>query len=85
MKQDEVIQMLKEVIDKADLMTKTERELDFLVADLRQENAALREVNEELLKTMRQLACLGMGDVYGNSDGNIIAQMALNKATGESK
>tara|TARA_R110000782_G_scaffold206700_1_gene295255 strand:- start:1608 stop:1775 length:168 start_codon:yes stop_codon:yes gene_type:complete len=43
MKQDEVIQMLKEVIDKTDLMTEAERELDFLVAELRQENAALRE------------------------------------------
>jgi hypothetical protein len=45
----------------------------------------LRKVNEELLKTMRQLACLGNGDQYGNSDGNIIAQVALNKATGEIK
>ena len=44
----------------------------------------LHEVNAELLKTMRQLACLGMGDRYGNSDGNIVAQVALNKATGES-
>lgn len=43
----------------------------------------LHEVSEELLKTMRQLACLGNGDQYGNSDGNIIAQVALNKATGE--
>lgn len=43
----------------------------------------LHEVNEELLKTMRRLACLGNGDNYGNSDGNIIAQVALNKATGE--
>lgn len=85
MKQEEVIQMLKEVIDKTDLMTAAERELDFLVADLQQENAALREVNEGLLLTMRQLACLGNGDQYGNSDGNIIAQVALNKATGESE
>ena len=45
----------------------------------------LHEVNEDLLKTMRQLACLGNGDQYGNSDGNIIAQVALNKATGENK
>ena len=45
----------------------------------------LREVNEDLLKTMRQLACLGNGDRYGNSDGNIIAQVALNKATGETE
>jgi hypothetical protein len=51
------------------------------VAELRR----LHEVNEELLKTMRQLACLGMGDRYGNSDGNIIAQVALNKATGETE
>jgi len=43
----------------------------------------LHEVNQELLNTMRQLACLGNGDNYGNSDGNIIAQVALNKATGE--
>jgi hypothetical protein len=45
----------------------------------------LRKVNEELLKTMRQLACLGNGDQYGNSDGNIIAQVALNKAIGETE
>lgn len=45
----------------------------------------LHEVNEDLLKTMRQLACLGNGDQYGNSDGNIIAQVALNKATGETE
>ena len=45
----------------------------------------LHEVNEDLLKTMRQLACLGNGDQYGNSDGNIIAQAALNKATGETE
>lgn len=43
----------------------------------------LHEVNQDLLKTMRQLACLGNGDNYGNSDGNIIAQVALNKATGD--
>ena len=45
----------------------------------------LHEVNEDLLKTLRQLACLGNGDQYGNSDGNIIAQVALNKATGETE
>jgi len=45
----------------------------------------LHEVNQELLKTMRQLACLGNGDKYGNSDGNIIAQAAIAKAEGESK
>ena len=45
----------------------------------------LHEVNQELLKTMKQLACLGNGDNYGNSDGNIIAQVALNKATGDEK
>ena len=43
----------------------------------------LHEVNQELLKTMRQIAYLGNGDNYGNSDGNIIAQVALNKATGD--
>ena len=56
MKQEEVIQMLKEVIDKADLMSETERELDFLVADLRQENAALREENAVLRE---QLCSIG--------------------------
>ena len=53
--------------------------------DAMDELRRLHEVNEELLKTMRQLACLGMGDRYGNSDGNIIAQVALYKATGETK
>jgi hypothetical protein len=45
----------------------------------------LHEVNEGLLKTMWQLACLGNGDNYGNSAGNTIAQVALNKATGETE
>lgn len=51
------------------------------VAELRR----LHEVNEDLLKAMRQLACLGNGDRYGNSYGNVIAQLALNKATGETE
>jgi len=51
------------------------------VAELRR----LHEVNEELLKTMRQLACLGNGDNYGNSAGNTIAQVALIKAIGETE
>ena len=53
--------------------------------DASDELRRLHEVNEDLLKTMRQLACLGNGDQYGNSDGNIIAQVALNKATGETE
>jgi hypothetical protein len=53
--------------------------------DVARELRRLHEVNEDLLKTMRQLACLGNGDRYGNSDGNIIAQVALNKATGETE
>ena len=52
---------------------------DDVVAELRR----LHEVNAELLKTMRQLACLGNGNSYGNSDGNVIAQAAIAKATGE--
>ena len=54
-----------------------------LIGKATDELRRLHEVNQELLKTMRQLACLGNGDNYGNSDGNIIAQVALNKATGE--
>jgi hypothetical protein len=57
----------------------------YLPATTAVELRRLHEVNEELLKTMRQLACLGMGDRYGNSDGNLIAQVALNKATGETE
>ena len=57
----------------------------YLPATTAAELRRLHEVNEELLKTMRQLACLGMGDRYGNSDGNLIAQVALNKATGETE
>jgi len=56
-----------------------------LVDNAPHELRRLREVNEDLLKTMRQLACLGNGDNYGNSYGNIIAQAALNKATGETE
>jgi hypothetical protein len=58
---------------------------DKFVGCLFDEIDRLHEVNEDLLKTMRQLACLGNGDQYGNSDGNIIAQVALNKATGETE
>jgi hypothetical protein len=80
MKQDEVIQMLKEVIDKADLMTEAERELDFLVADLRQENAALREVNAELLEALEDLAWF-----LGECGATEKARAVITKATGETK
>jgi hypothetical protein len=53
--------------------------------ELEQDRKRLSEVNEDLLKTMRQLARLGNGDQYGNSDGNIIAQSAIHKATGETE
>ena len=69
----------------AALLEKHESSRGYIFACGADELRRLHEVNEDLLKTMRQLACLGMGDRYGNSDGNIIAQGALNKATGETE
>ena len=74
-----------EALRMADALDDTEHRDIFLEKETANELRRLHEVNEELLKTMRQLACLGMGDVYGNSYGNVIAQMALNKATGVNK
>ena len=70
--------------DRLDPLTR--KDLDNLTCSVAaRELRRLHGVNEELIKTMRQLACLGNGDQYGNSDGNIIAQVALNKATGETE
>lgn len=41
--------------------------------------SALVAQRDELLAAMRKLACLGNGDQYGNSEGNIIAQEAIAK------
>ncbi len=54
-------------------------EVDFL----RDQIAALKAENESLLKTMDELARLGNGDQYGNSDGNRIAQAAIAKVRGK--
>jgi hypothetical protein len=61
-------------------MTKAERELDFLVADLRQENAALREVNKELLEALEDLAWF-----LGECGATEKARAVITKATGETK
>ena len=45
----------------------------------------LHEVNQELLETLEKLARLGNGERYGNSEGNVIARTAINKAEGEMK
>jgi hypothetical protein len=45
--------------------------------------AGLHEVNQELVEALEQLARLGSGDQYGNSEGNLIARAALAKAKGE--
>lgn len=37
--------------------------------------------NEIYLAALKELACLGNGGKYGNSDGNIIAQQAIAKAS----
>lgn len=37
--------------------------------------------NEIYLTALKELACLGNGDKYGNSDGNCIAQRAIAKAS----
>jgi len=41
-----------------------------------------RAVNAELIVALEKLARLGNGEHYGNSDGNLIAQKAIAKATG---
>ena len=43
----------------------------------------LHEVNAELLEALEKLARLGNGERYGNSEGNVIARTAINKAEGE--
>jgi len=43
----------------------------------------LHAVNQELLVALEQLARLGNGETYGNSDGNMIARAAI--AKGEAK
>lgn len=47
--------------------------------DGRNQLAAVTAQRDELLATMRKLACLGNGDQYGNSEGNTIAQEAIAK------
>lgn len=37
--------------------------------------------NEIYLSALKEIACLGNGDKYGNSDGNVIAQKAIAKAS----
>ena len=44
--------------------------------DLQAEVKSLREL-------LQKLACLGNGDVWGNSVGNVIAQAALQRAGGK--
>jgi hypothetical protein len=43
----------------------------------------LHEINQELLAALENLARLGNGDHYGNSEGNMIARAAI--AKGETK
>ena len=38
---------------------------------------------ESLREALQKLACLGNGDVWGNSVGNVIAQAALQRAGGK--
>ena len=54
--------------------------------DIEQASAELRrlhESNQELLAALEKLARLGNGERYGNSEGNVIARTAINKAEGE--
>ena len=39
----------------------------------------LKAERDGLVAVMEGLACLGNGDRYGNSDGNVVAQVALAK------
>ena len=43
------------------------------------ETAELKARLVELEKVLEKLACLGNGDFYGNSEGNVIAREALKK------
>ena len=40
-------------------------------------NARLISAAPTMYKALKKLACLGNGNTYGNSDGNIIAQQAI--------
>jgi hypothetical protein len=46
-------------------------------------NARLICAAPDMLAALEQLARLGNGERYGNSDGNMIARAAIAKATGE--
>ena len=43
-----------------------------------------RPLETQMLEALEKLACLGNGDMPGNSEGNCIAQAAIKAAKGES-
>ena len=44
------------------------------------DNTRLRKINKQLLEALENLARLGNGEHYGNSDGNMIARAAIEAA-----
>lgn len=67
---------IKELESKCDSIQKKADADGFDYADNLYSITAQRD---ELLSVLHRLACLGNGDRYGNSDGNIIAQEAIAK------
>lgn len=57
------------------------------VEELRKQLSAAQASEDELLNALETLACLGNGNCYGNSHGNVIAQQAIatHKARKEGK
>lgn len=51
-------------------------------ATIKEQAAALLRKMHNLSASLEELACLGNGDHYGNSDGNVIARRALQHIDG---
>ena len=58
-----------------DLVKEHRDEIKLLQAEIK----AIKASNKELVEALEVLAKLGNGDIYGNSEGNLIAICALSK------
>ena len=87
---DDVVMALTRLSEKAEDLFSTERRLESYIKEaekLRQQLSAAQASEDELLNALETLACLGNGNCYGNSHGNVIAQQAIatHKARKEGK
>ncbi len=74
-----------EAPDHAGYSAYSAKKIATLSANNFEANARLIAAAPDLLEALEKLACLGNGDQYGNSEGNMIARAAIAKATGETK